>query len=131
MKAGFQNAKNRHKAFDPENPDAHFVVPAQFRPDIMIGSLEILHKGLNLTQAKRLIIFSPDTNFSKIRQAIKRENRIGQLNPETIIYIISNKDSKIDVAIIKFSGHIQQLMDSLLSQLKAGEMAEEVVEVSD
>jgi hypothetical protein len=97
IKDGFQNKKNSEEVF--------VIVAEKNRPDFLLRSLELLHKRLQLIRTFRLILFSPDVDYSKMRQAEKRQNRIGQKNPYTIMYIFSNKDSKIDVAILTSAGH--------------------------
>jgi hypothetical protein len=37
------------------------------RPNFLINSLELLYKELQLTRVFRLVLFSSDVNFSKMR----------------------------------------------------------------
>jgi SNF2 family DNA or RNA helicase len=113
IKDGFQDTTNSEGDF--------VVVDEADRPNFLVGSLELLHKGLQLTRAFRLVLFSPDVDFGKMRQAEKRENRIGQRNEMTIMYVFFNKDSAIDEAILLSAGHIEKMIDRVL-KMKAEEL---------
>jgi hypothetical protein len=59
IKNGFQNKKNSEKVF--------VIVAEKDRPDFLLESLKLLYKGLQLIRAFRLILFSPNVDYSKIR----------------------------------------------------------------
>jgi hypothetical protein len=56
-----------------------------------------------------------------MRQIEKRQNRIGQKNPYTIMYVFSNKNSKIDVVILASARHFQKIIDRVLN-IRADEL---------
>lgn len=69
-------------------------------PDVLLGTICLLGKGITLTRARQIVIVDLDYNASSGDQAEKRISRIGQTN-ESIAHVLVCTDVKIEQEIRK------------------------------
>lgn len=69
-------------------------------PDVLLGTIRLLGKGITLTRARQSVIVDLDYNASSGDQAEKRISRIGQTN-ESIAHVLVCTDVKIEQEIRK------------------------------
>lgn len=81
------SAKKRHKKFGDFQKDSNFV--------LLIGNINVIGTGSNLTKGDNLIFNSPDWSNSKHEQAEKRSHRIGRIDDVNIIYILFKDTEEI------------------------------------
>src|SRR5436190_12169486 len=86
-----------------------------YHPRILVGTIEVLGIGHQLTRAFRIILTEPDHLFSNEYQAIKRINRIGQENERTYSYRLYCKKSEVEMLIVKRQDARKALHDAVLA----------------
>ena len=86
-----------------------------FYPRILVGTVEVLGIGHQLTRAFRIILTEPDHSFSNEYQAIKRINRIGQENRKTYSYRLYCEESEVEMLIVKRQDARKALHDTILA----------------
>jgi len=84
-------------------------------PQILVGTLDVLGYGHQLTKAFRIILTEPDHLFSNEYQAIKRINRNGQHNPKTYSYRLYCEESEVEMLIVKRQDARKTLHDAVLA----------------
>ena len=86
-----------------------------YHPRILVGTIEVLGIGHQLTRAFRIILTEPDHLFSNEYQAIKRINHIGQENERTYSYRLYCEKSEVEMLIVKCQDARKALHDAVLA----------------
>ena len=86
-----------------------------YHPRILVGTIEVLGVGHQLTRAFRIILTEPDHLFSNEYQAIKRINRIGQENRKTYSYRLYCKESEVEMLIVNRQNARKVLHDAVMA----------------
>ena len=105
IKMGFQD--------DADIDTAKEDVP--YHPRILVGTIEVLGVGHQLTRAFRIILTEPDHLFSNEYQAIKRINRIGQENKKTYSYRLYCRESEVEMLIVNRQNARRILHDAVMA----------------
>lgn len=82
---------------------------------ILVGTVQALGVGLQLTRAQDIVLMEPDTNFNRQIQAYARVHRIGQRNPGTLSFRLIDSGSEIEQAIVKKERDRREFPGKLLS----------------
>jgi len=91
-----------------------------YHPRIIVGTIEVLGVGHQLTRAFRIILTEPDHLFSNEYQAIKRINRIGQENKKTYSYRLYCEESEVEMLIVKRQDARKALHDAVMAITQEG-----------
>jgi SNF2 family DNA or RNA helicase len=67
----------------------------------LIGTSRLLGVGLQLTRACHVVLMEPDNEFVREMQAYARVHRIGQKNPVSRSYRLTDSGSEIEEAILR------------------------------
>jgi hypothetical protein len=82
---------------------------------ILVGAIEVLGVGHQLTKAFRIKLTEPDHLFSNEYQAIKRINCIGQENKKTCLYRLYYKESEVEMLIVNRQNARRLLHDAVMA----------------
>eukprot|EP00792_Barthelona_sp_PAP020_P008612 TRINITY_DN3231_c3_g1_i1.p1 TRINITY_DN3231_c3_g1~~TRINITY_DN3231_c3_g1_i1.p1 ORF type:complete len:760 (+),score=223.13 TRINITY_DN3231_c3_g1_i1:35-2281(+) len=84
--------------------------------------------GVNLTSASIVVFHDMDFNPSNDNQAIDRCHRIGQINPEVLIYRLISQDT-VDVNILKTAKQKQKMNEEMLNEGEFRDQIEDALDV--
>lgn len=115
----------------PQKEREEFQERFQNDPGIQVALIQVATgaEGMTLTAADTAIFYSPTFSFIGFSQARDRINRMGQVNPMTIIFLIM--EGTVDERIVDVLESNRQLTDNFLEKQRNYQMATKKTEAKE